>query len=201
MFINRRFRTAALAIAAAIAVPAVGIVATAANAEAPNATATTTATYQGKTIAQVNVRKFPTTAAKKIDSFKKGTTFGIQCKVKGPNVDGNRLWYLFKRVNKPGYGWVTARYVKNVGKAPQWCKMGFPDGKVVAKPSVKLRTAPSTKAKSAGTLKYGTEFHTICKVNGTKVDGNPRWYQLYDGRWVPARHVKNINLIVPEFCA
>jgi uncharacterized protein YgiM (DUF1202 family) len=197
MFTIRRFRTAALAIATAIAVPAVGFVATSANAAGPDVNAT----YKGKTIAQVNVRKFPTTASKKIDSFKKGTTFEIQCKVNGPNVDGNRRWYLFKRVNKPGYGWVAARYVKNVGKAPQECKMGFPDGKVVAKPSVKLRTAPSTKAKVAGSLKYGTEFHTICKVNGPSVDGNKRWYQLYDGRWVPARWVKNINHLVPEFCS
>ncbi len=196
MFKNRRFRAAALAIATVIAVPAVGFVATSANAETPSVSAT----YKGKTIAQVNVRKYPTAAAKKIDSLKKGTTFEIQCKVNGPNVDGNRRWYLFERKGNPAYGWVAARYVKNVGKAPQECKLGFPDSKVVAKPSVIMRTAPSTKAKSAGTLKYGAEFHTICKVNGTKVDGNPRWYQLFDGRWVPARYAKNINGLVPEFC-
>lgn len=129
-----------------------------------------------------------------------GTTFEIQCKVNGPNVDGNRRWYLFERKGNPAYGWVAARYVKNAGKAPQECRLGFPDSKVVAKPSVITRTAPSTKAKSSGTLKYGVEFHTICKVNGTKVGGNPRWYQLFDGRWVTARYAKNINGLVPEFC-
>lgn len=196
MRIRGRMLAAAMAIAVAAAVPAVSLIAPA-NAE----TGPILTDYKGKTIAEVSIRKYPTQASKKLGTLKKNTTITtIMCKVEGPNVDGNRSWYLYDPPGKATWGWSSARYVKNVGKAPQLCKMGFPDGQVIAKPAVKLRTSPSLTAKTAGTLKYGTKLHTICKINGPKVDGNPRWYQLFDGSWVPARWVKNINYIVPSSC-
>lgn len=194
MHVNNRMRAVALALATAVTVPAVGLVTTA------SADTGTETAYRGKTIASVNVRKLPTTAAKNLGTVKKGANITIMCKVKGPNVDGNRLWYVYDPPGKLEWGWSAARYIKNVGAIPRYCSMGHPDGRVVAKPAVKVRTSPSLSAKTAGTIKYGTKIHTICKVNGPRVDGNPRWYQLFDGNWVPARWVENIHHIVPDSC-
>lgn len=179
------------ATAAMAAATLVGLVAVAqpANAEV----------YKGEAIAPVNVRTFPTPAAKLTSVLKKGTKVTIACKIEGPDVDGNRFWY---RVQAGPNLWryAAARNLEDAGKSPHYCDLGPPDGQVTAKPSVKLRTTPSLDAASAGSLAYGAKLNAICKVTGDEVDGNDRWYQLYDGRWVTARYIKNLNGLVPEFC-
>ncbi len=192
MRVSSRMRATAVTIATALVVPVIGMVAIAqpANAEV----------YKGETTASLNVRSFPTPAARLTGTLKKGTELTIACKIAGPDVDGNRLWYRIQ-TGKTTWRYAAARYIENVGKAPHYCTLGPADGQVTAKPSVKLRTEPSTNAKSAGSLKYGAKLNAICKVTGQEVAGNDRWYQLYDGRWVTARYVKNINGLVPEFCS
>ncbi|MBM7784747.1 SH3 domain-containing protein [Tenggerimyces flavus] len=156
--------------------------------------------YAGKTTSKVAVRTFPSTYGKRLEVLPKGHTTYIYCKVNGPDVDGNRLWYHTNRWSSE-MSWMPARYVANVGPAPKYCAPRPKDGQVTAKPSLTIRATPSQTAKALGTLKYGVQISTICKKNSTVVGGNPRWYQLYDGGWVPARYVQNLNGIVPKFCA
>ncbi|MBM7785233.1 SH3 domain-containing protein [Tenggerimyces flavus] len=191
MRVSTRMRATAAAVATALAVPVISLVAiaTPANAEV----------YKGVTTASLNVRSFPTPAARLTGTWKKDTKVTIACKIQGPDVDGNRFWYRIQ-TGKNTWRYAAARYIENVGKVPHYCTLGPADGQVTAKPSVKLRTAPSLEAKAAGSLKYGAKLNAICKVNGDEVDGNERWYQLYDGRWVTARYIKNLNGLVPEFC-
>lgn len=181
MFEHRRVRVAALAIATAVAVPAVSLIATT-SAQAGN-----TDMYKGEVIAKtLTIRMHPTTYGKDLGRLKKGAVIQFGCKVKAVPVDGNRLWYMVL-----GGGNVPARYVKNIGKAPDWCQpKQFGIGHVTKKPSVNLRQGPTNKSKLMGTAKHGRAVNIICMVNGPKVGGNPNWYQLEDGRFVTAHYVK-----------
>lgn len=72
---------------------------------------------KGKVVARsLNIRKKPTTYAKVVGSLHKGEIVKLDCKVKSKNVKGNEIWY---RLDKR-YGWVAARYVKNLDYVP-WC--------------------------------------------------------------------------------
>lgn len=109
------------------------------------------------------------------------------------------FWYLFDYNGNDKWHWVSARYVKNVGKARVLCPKGHTDGKVVAKPAAKLRFLPKPSAKVAGSVTYGTELDIFCKVDGPKVGGNPRWYLVKGGDWVPARWVQTFKGLTPLF--
>ena len=74
-------------------------------------------TATGKATAALSVRKGPNTQDAKTGTVAKGATFSIICKQPGQQVDGNNRWYW-----TTGHGWVSARYVSNVGPAPQWCR-------------------------------------------------------------------------------
>ena len=192
MFNRFRLRTLAFAGVAALAVPAMGFLTT------TSAQATTGyEDFTGKVVADsLAVRSLPTTAAWKRATIKKGTLIHIVCKVNAVNVDGNRRWYMLG-----ANGWVSARYVSNIGKVPTWCppEVDFYGAKAVKKPSVNLRQAPTNKSKIVGSLTYGTQVRVLCKVNGPTVDGNRRWYQLQDGRWVTARYMQNVG-DAPQLC-
>jgi uncharacterized protein YgiM (DUF1202 family) len=183
MFTKMRLGAIALAGVAALAVPAVSLFATSASAAVDQ----TAATYKGKvTASSLAVRSLPTTVAWKRGVIAKGRTITIVCKVRTVKVDGNDLWYLLAK-NR----WVSARYVSNLGKAPEFCGDVLPVGTAIKKPSVNLRQKPTNASQLVGTLKYGTGVELLCKVNGPTVGGNPRWYQIYDGRWVTARYIEN----------
>jgi uncharacterized protein YgiM (DUF1202 family) len=74
-------------------------------------------------------------------------------------------------------------------------------GKVIARTGLKIRSGPSQHHKWVGSLKHGQKVKIRCKVNGQWIDGNPRWYKLYDGNymWASARYIKNIGP-APHFC-
>ncbi|EST38719.1 hypothetical protein N566_06060 [Streptomycetaceae bacterium MP113-05] len=74
-------------------------------------------------------------------------------------------------------------------------------GKVIARTGLKVRTGPSQNYKWVGTLHYGEKVKIRCKVNGQWIDGNPRWYKLYDGNymWASARYIENVGP-APHFC-
>ncbi|MFR9674202.1 SH3 domain-containing protein [Streptomyces sp. TR06-5] len=74
-------------------------------------------------------------------------------------------------------------------------------GKVIARTGLKVRSGPSQHHKWVGSLKYGEVIKIRCKVNGQWIDGNPRWYKLYDGNymWASARYIKNIGA-APHYC-
>lgn len=76
------------------------------------------------------------------------------------------------------------------------------DGKVISKEKLTVRYAPSTHSKAVGSIKPGKVIPLSCKVTGTSVDGNNRWYLLPGSdspEWVSARYVKNLNT-APAWC-
>ena len=160
---------------------------------APQAHAATT--YKGKVTATLNVRSAPTTAATDVGTLRSGTTISIQCKVFGPSVGGNTLWY------KQSTGkWVTARYVANIGSAPRFCGDGHEYQGRVAVAFLNVRSGPNTANATVSTAPQGTFLPLVCKVDSQVVGGNPRWYQLTGdsgGQWVAARYVSNVGSAPP----
>lgn len=70
------------------------------------------------------------------------------------------------------------------------------EGVVVAKGGLVGRVRPSTHAPANYTFPNGSEVTLDCKVSGTVVDGNPRWYLVVaegDANWVSARYVRNVG--------
>jgi hypothetical protein len=151
----------------------------------------------GKVVAtSLTVRYGPTAATKALGHFTQGDIIPLACKVHGTPVDGNDIWYsLPPTLNE----WVSARYVENVGAAPDFCGT---DERFVGKTTVKLtkRTGPTAKASSAGSVAKGAKLTIICKLPGQNVHGNTRWYYLTDGRWVSARYVSNVGA-APGWCS
>ncbi len=177
-------RGAALAAAAAIAI--VGLAATAGTAEAATS-------YKGKITANggVTVRPAPSTHAGSKGTIAKGKTISIDCKVPGTKVDGNTLWYALSG-NK---GWVSARYVSNVGAAPKYCPAfdtEFGDGRTTA--TVNLRSGPHFNDAKAGSLAKGKAVNVVCFVKSSAgVGGNYQWYLLDNKKWVSAAYVKRLS--------
>jgi uncharacterized protein YraI len=162
-------------------------------AAAPGAQA---ATYQGRAVATVNVRSAPTTAATDVGTLHTGATVTLLCKVFGPSVGGNSLWY------KLGTGrWVTARYVANVGAAPRFCGNGNEySGRATV--ALNVRSGPNTANAVVSSVPAGGFLPLVCKVNSQVIGGNPRWYQLTGdggGQWVAARYVTNVGS-APPYC-
>ncbi|HET6636542.1 MAG TPA: hypothetical protein VFH77_16105 [Streptomyces sp.] len=125
------FRTVALTAATGIlatgTVAGTALAATAAPAAAPAASVLNTPgdndLYQGQVIARpsLNIRALPTTnSSTRGTPIPYGTVIRVSCKVVGQNIDGNRLWYKMADA-RFAPGWVTARYVDNIGRAPEYC--------------------------------------------------------------------------------
>lgn len=69
------------------------------------------------------------------------------------------------------------------------------DGKVVANGGVIVRSLPTTVGTSLGVIPNGKVIPIGCKVHGTTVDGNDRWYRLpaSPSEWVSARYVRSLG--------
>lgn len=165
-------------------------------AAAPQALAATS--YQGRvTASALNIRSAPTSAAADVGTLRQGATITIQCKVFGPSVGGNSLWYKLSTKK-----WVTARYVANIGSAPRFCGDGQEYEGRVAVSSLNVRSGPHTANATVSTAPQGTSLALVCKVDSQVIDGNPRWYQLTGdggGQWVAARYVSNVGS-APPYC-
>ena len=76
-------------------------------------------------------------------------------------------------------------------------------GKVIAKTGLNVRSGPSTDYGVVDVLKYNKVVKIKCKVRDESVDGNPRWYKLYDGRYIggfsAARYIVNLGP-APHWC-
>jgi hypothetical protein len=72
--------------------------------------------FVGKATASLTKRTAPNTADARAGSYGKGAGVDIICKVTAQNVGGNKFWYW-----TTSHRWVSARYVDNVGRAPNWC--------------------------------------------------------------------------------
>jgi uncharacterized protein YgiM (DUF1202 family) len=152
---------------------------------------------EGRVTAKTNlsVRFGPTTASRAVGSVRPGQVIPLVCKVRGSSVGGNDLWYaLPPTLNE----WVSARYVANVGAAPEWCGT---DARFRGRSTAALtqRTGPTRAAGSAGTLARGANLVIVCKLRGQDVNGNALWYSLTNGRWVSARYVTNVGS-APGWC-
>ncbi|MFD9633460.1 SH3 domain-containing protein [Streptomyces violascens] len=64
------------------------------------------------------IRQEASTNSKRIGLLPKGMAAAPECKKIGQSVDGNRLWY---KLGAGKQGWVSARYVQNLGRVP-YCK-------------------------------------------------------------------------------
>ncbi|GAB3745414.1 SH3 domain-containing protein [Microlunatus parietis] len=177
-------RVAALALASGVAVATMAMTAGTANAAT---------TYKGKVTANggLTIRSAPSTHTSNNGNVAKGTTITIACKVPGTRVDGNGLWYKLSN----GKGWVTARYVTNIGSAPKYCPSAdteYGDGRTTA--AVNMRRGPHFNDVKTGVVYEGTRVAVVCYVKSTAgVNGNYLWYQLTNKSWVTAAFVKRLN--------
>ncbi|WP_152360121.1 SH3 domain-containing protein [Microlunatus speluncae] len=177
-------RLAALTAAAGIAITAF---ATAVPAEAAT-------TYRGKVIANggLAVRSAPTTHAGSTGTIAEGRTITIECKVPSTRVDGNRLWYALSG-NK---GWVSARYVDNLGAAPKRCpEFDTEFGIGRADTALNLRHGPSTKDRLYGVAGKGAKLTVVCHESSQSVYGSRTWYLLNNGYWVHGAHVTRLPAV------
>lgn len=63
-----------------------------------------------------------------------------------------------------------------------------------------IRKGPGTGYAVIGSFPAGATVGVTCKVNGTIIDGNPRWYRLSaQPGWISARYAQNLDGI-PPFC-
>lgn len=80
--------------------------------------------------------------------------------------------------------------------APAAVRAAYVDGRVVSNLPLTIRAAATTDSAALGSYAPGTIVHLSCKVNGQTVDGNPRWYRLYDrSGWLAARYVANLGTV------
>lgn len=177
-------RSAALAIAAGIAIAGLGM---ATSAEAATS-------YKGKVTANggLNIRPAPSTHSGIAGSVAKGKTITIDCKVPGTTVGGNRLWYALSGKK----GWVSARYVDNIGAAPKLCPAfdtEFGVGRTTA--VLNQRSGPHFNDSLRGALPKGKKVQVRCYVKSSAgVDNNFTWYLLDNNNWVSAYYVKRLSV-------
>lgn len=147
----------------ALAAGSIAVAAGATMAAIP-AHAETAGVYHGKVTSSsgLTVRSIPTTNGSSKGSLGRGQTFDIRCKVKGQSVKGSNLWYLLDGTSTH---WVSARYVANVGAAPDFCGTAvYATGHTTT--FLNERVAPSTKDKKSGTLTRGATVKAICMTTG-----------------------------------
>lgn len=184
--ITKAIRAGALVLATAVA----GGLMTSAPAHAQGS-------YEGKVISKTNlsVRYGPSSATKRMGSVKPGKVIPLHCKVRGSSVGGNDIWYALP----PTFNeWVSARYVDNVGAAPDWCGNSE---RFVGRTTAKLtkRAAPTSASAAKGSYNSGAGVDIICKLKGQNVSGNNLWYWTTGKRWVAARYVDNVGR-APHWC-
>ena len=121
-------------------------------------------------------------------TFPNGSKVTLSCKVSGTVVDGNARWYLV--VAEGDANWVSARYVSNVGPAPDPCDPS--DGTFAAKATAKLtkRVGPTTADASAGSYAKGQKLRVQCFT-----DSGQKWYLTDGGRWVRAAYVSTSSKV------
>lgn len=134
----------------------------------------------------------PSTHAPANYTFPNGSKVTLDCKVSGTRVGGNPRWYLV--VAEGDANWVSARYMRNVGKAPEPCDPsdGTVSGK--AKTALKKRVGPTSADATAGTYAKGHEVRLQCYT-----DSGQKWYLTDTSRWVRAKYVKTSSKV--RYCS
>lgn len=141
-------------------------------------------------------RQAPSTHARATFLYSKGEYVPLGCKVRGPSVGGNTLWYTIAGSNDR---WLSARYVRNVGPAPEYCDPldGYVKGRVTA--TLTARSGPTTADARRTTYRPRKTLQIQCKVTSQSVGGNTLWYHTAQGTWVAARYVSNVGM-APRQC-
>lgn len=134
----------------------------------------------------------PSTHAPANYTFPNGSQVSLDCKVSGTVVDGNTRWYLV--VAEGDANWVSARYVRNVGPAPEPCDPS--DGTYAAKTTavLKKRVGPTTADASAGSYAKGQKLRVQCFTNSGQ-----KWYLTDGARWVSAQYVTTSSSV--RYCS
>lgn len=148
-------------------------------------------TAKGVIIANGGLRghQRPSTHAPGGYTWPKGTKVTLDCQVPGTSVDGNARWYLV--VAEGDNNWVSARYVRNVGPAPDPCDPS--DGSFAGRTTtaVKKRVGPTTADASAGSYAANQRLRVRCYTGHAQ-----KWYLTDQDRWVRATYVatsKNVR--------
>ncbi|XBB70035.1 hypothetical protein ABFU82_12215 [Nocardioides sp. WV_118_6] len=162
-------RTLGRSLAALLLAAGAGVLALPGTADA--APATTQA--QGRVVARTGLveRTAPSShAATTGRSHRRGAVLTLECKLNGTAVDGNGRWYKIRGRD----GWVSARYVANIGAAPVDCTAG--DWAYEVSVGTVIRQGPSRKDRRIGSLARGTEVDTrwIARRGGA-VAGHRGW--------------------------
>jgi hypothetical protein len=134
----------------------------------------------------------PSTHAPANYTFPNGSKVTLDCQVSGTVVDANRRWYLV--VAEGDANWVSARYVRNVGPAPDPCDPS--DGTFSARTTavLKKRVGPTTADASAGSYAKGQRFRVQCYT-----DSGQKWYLTEASRWVSAKYVRTSSEV--RYCS
>lgn len=143
----------------------------------------------------LSIRYAPTTSSKQVSALRDNARVALACKVRGTSVGNNDIWYKLNSRTK----WISARFVRNVGRAPGWCADSNAVGENNQAIGLNLRAGPSTKDRVVGSLSANGRVKLICKVNGESIRGNKLWYQTTDRKWVTARYVDNVGR-APSYC-
>ncbi|MFJ6940236.1 SH3 domain-containing protein [Streptomyces sp. NPDC101132] len=73
-------------------------------------------------------------------------------------------------------------------------KAGYPEGVVLSKSGLNVRSKPTVYSKTVKTLKPHQKVLLNCQKRGGWVQGNPVWYRLQNvNGWVSARYVHNLK--------
>jgi uncharacterized protein YraI len=161
---------------------------------APAQAAPTGGTAKGVVVARggliAHVR--PSTRAPANFTFPNGSEVTLDCKVSGTVVSGNPRWYLV--VAEGDANWVAARYVRNVGPAPEPCDPS--DGTFAARTTtiVNKRVGPSTHDATAGTYAKGQSLRVQCFTKSGQ-----KWYLTSGSRWVRATYVTTSSKV--RYCS
>ena len=132
-------------------------------------------------------------------AIKHGQKITIDCNLNGTSVKGNDTWY--KLANREA--WVSAKYVKTSGAKPVACTAAqtAADRNATSTTGLRIRTAPTTKDKVAGSVGKHSKVDVWCKVKSQSIKGNKTWYLVTkrgnDG-WVSAKYIKTNKHI--HFC-
>lgn len=141
-----------------------------------------------------NGRSFPTMNSPVAGNYPHGARISIDCKVHGPSVGGNDLWYGVP-ITGSGRSWVSARFVRNDGPAPDFCNPS--DGYVAgtATSTLNRRSGPSVRDRIVGSVVRGGRVRVGCYVGPAR----DRWYYTDRGQWVSAPYVRVDQSV--RFCA
>ena len=134
----------------------------------------------------------PSTHAPDNYTFPNDSLVTLDCKVPGPVVGGNPRWYLV--VAEGDANWVSARYVRNVGPAPDPCDPTDGTFSATATANLKKRVGPTTADASPGTYAEGKKFRVQCFT-----DSGQKWYLTDGSRWVRATYVKTSSKV--RYCS